>query len=276
LWDEVVRLNLQDHIAELEVKGLTVLPPEKVASPEFVERLRQAVLDTSERRHGVRPDLEKGASHTNSKALLGAERLTYVLAEDPAFVEALLNPRALTMAQYLLGTSVCLSSFQAHIKGPGGLDLGMHCDTILMPPPYPAAEQVCNATWALTDYTRENGATFYIPGSHKYRRQPLPGEEHDQRVFVEAPAGSIIFWGGNLWHGSVARTAPGLRLNLIVYMCRPHLRTQEVYPGNVPLDQIRKNPRLARLLGMQLNYGWREEGPQNEEQAYMIGRSEYD
>ena len=62
-WDEICELGLQQNVAELDAYGYTIVPPE-IASPDgFIERLLEVCLDVSERRHGVRPDLETGYTH---------------------------------------------------------------------------------------------------------------------------------------------------------------------------------------------------------------------
>ena len=60
LWSEIKALDLAEHIAELEVLGLTVIPPEKFTTRDFVGRLRSALLDMAEIRFGERPDLDHG------------------------------------------------------------------------------------------------------------------------------------------------------------------------------------------------------------------------
>ena len=52
LWHDIERLDLADHVAELETKGLTVVPPGKAARPELIERLRQACFRVARKRRG--------------------------------------------------------------------------------------------------------------------------------------------------------------------------------------------------------------------------------
>ena len=52
LWHDIERFDLADHVAELETKGLTVVPPGKAAPPELIERLRQACFRVARKRHG--------------------------------------------------------------------------------------------------------------------------------------------------------------------------------------------------------------------------------
>jgi hypothetical protein len=276
LWREIERFDLVRNIAELEVLGWTVIPPEKAGPPGFGDRLRDKIIEVAARRSGVDPDLVRGDTHAFAKRSIGG-LYAYMLFEDPIFQQAMCNPLAMALTTYMVGKNAVASNCIAVIKGPGNEDLGVHADNALMTAPFPPNTQVCNITYALTDYTRENGALCVVPGSHKHFRHPSPGEGLDQRIAVECEAGSIIFWGGNLWHGAYARTAPGLRINLIMAMFRPHMRPQEPYRENVTQEIIDANPpRFATLMGRHLNYGWKEEGPQNEDNAYSVSRHAFD
>lgn len=286
LWAEIERLGIAENIAELEVKGFTIVPPEKVGSSDFIDRLRTAVLDVAERRNGgIRPDLERadrlfpdGArDKRDSIAANFGQRLTYLLYEDPVFVEAALNPVALALATYMVGAKCAIYNTIAFLKGPAGGDLALHCDHIKMPNPLPTVPQVCNSTWLLTDYTRANGALAFVPGSHRAYRNPIFGEALDDRVPVEAPAGSLVFWGGNTWHGAFARTNPGLRMTYATFYCRPAVMPQEDMRSRATDEFLSQYPeRLALLVGKYNNYGWMEEGPQFEEIAYNVAQSWYD
>ena len=187
---------------------------------------------------------------------------SYLLFEDEAFQEAILNPVVGTLVTHLLGENAILSNCLAFIKGPGNDDLALHCDNVYVSAPFPMHAQVCNATWLLTDYSKEDGALCFVPGSHQYGRHPEPGEGLADRVAIEAPAGSLAFWHGNTWHGAFARTKPGVRMNLINAFMRMHMRPQEPYRENVTREQLERwPPRFATLLGKHVGYGWKEEGP---------------
>ena len=269
-WAELSRLDLLGNIAELEANGLTVIPPAKVASEQFITRLRNAVVRVTEERTGEEVDVA-GATDAVYAGGFGRQ-MFFLLFEDDVFQAAVLNPTALAMATYLLGESCVLSNCLAGLKGPGGGDLPMHSDNVMIPPPFPPYAQVCNVTWALTDYGPGSGELLYVPGSHRFGRHPAPGEAHDALVPVHAEAGSIIFWHGNTWHAARARTDPGLRINLIVAMMRPYLRPQEVYKETVTAEILAKNPpRFATLVGHGHNYGWREDGPQTIQGSYLPG-----
>jgi hypothetical protein len=283
VWSTITRLGLAENIAELEVRGFTVLPPERVAPPEFIAALRDRILGVARRRTGQPLKLadgttrRKGSGGENELYEIGGLTVPYLLLEDPLFQEAALNPACLAIIDYLIGKSATITASLAILKSRGEKDLPLHIDQVITPPPLAHVHQFCNVTWALTDYTRANGALCFVPGSHKYFRPPLPGEGVGQRVAVEAPAGSMILWPGSTWHGSFARTSPGLRVTLINQYTRPHLRPLEPYRENVPAELLERLPRrFATLMGKDLNHGWKEEGPQNEATAYNRGRHAYD
>ena len=289
LWREIDRLGLAAHIGELEVKGYTIVPPEKVANEQFIDGLRSALLDVAERRNkGIRPDPLKADSlypegfeydRVDTIAANFGQRLTYLLLENPLFVEAAIHPVALTLATYMVGSKCALYDSLGLLKGPGGGDLTLHCDNVKIPAPFPTVPQVCNATWLLSDYSIDHGALAFVPGSHRHYRHPIAGEGLDDRVPVVAPAGSLVFWGGNTWHGAFGRQVSGLRMSLAMFYCRPAIFPQEdsrSYGTEDFFKQYPNNERLAHLVGKYNNFGWKEEGNQNEDTAYNFAQSWFD
>lgn len=71
--------------------------------------------------------------------------------------------------------------------------------------------------WAIQDFRKENGATVLVPGSHKWYVDRQPTKE--ELVYAEMPAGSVLFYAGNLIHGSGTcsvgtRTGVAIQYNL--------------------------------------------------------------
>lgn len=270
IWQEVEALGLASHVAELDAWGYTVIPPALASPNGLAPRLLEAVLEVAERRTGVRPDLATGATHAGFSGRYASEGgdspfgelLHALILEGRVFEEALMNPVLLAMTTYLCGYSVVLSSMGAFIKGPNKTDFKLHCDTLL-PPPFPPHALVCNATYALTPFNRDNGGTAFVPGSHKWCRAPREDEAaigaggHPDAVAVEADAGALIVWHGATWHGAFARSAPGLRVSMPVLMARPFMRTEEDLFGRIPDAALARNPaRFAVLTQQGTVYGF--------------------
>ena len=278
VWREVRTLGLENHVAELEATGYTVVPPEKVAPPEFVNRLRVALARVTKRRLGG--DVLDDGGDTDwivSDVIEATPVMTYLLFEEPEFQEAAVNPVALALADYALGRSCLLSACNGIVKGPGAEDTFLHTDTggIGVPEPYPHYPLLLNCTWVLTDYTRADGALCLVPGSHRKCRAPMAGEGIDARVPIEVPSGSLVVWNGQTWHGAFRRENPGIRLTLVLVYSRAFVMPMERYREEVPADMLKRNPpRFAALLGAnQYLYGYKEGGPDREKLAIQVGRS---
>ena len=77
------------------------------------------------------------------------------------------------------------------------------CDqSTIMPEPW--LEQNClNAIWCLDDVDEGNGATRYLPGSHRFTRfSDVPADPKVGMRPFEASAGSVIIMHGRMWHTS--------------------------------------------------------------------------
>jgi ectoine hydroxylase-related dioxygenase (phytanoyl-CoA dioxygenase family) len=129
----------------------------------------------------------------------------------------------------------------------------MHADSI-QPNPLPPYAQVANATWLLTDYDGPSGPTLFEPGSHRKCRNPTAEESIDLSAAVPliAPAGSLLLWHGNTWHGALPRTAPGLRVSLLCFFTRSYIKPpKESFTARVTQEMVDRNPpRFRRLAGL--------------------------
>ena len=252
---EIARLGLERNAWELDSLGYTVVPPERLAPAGFTDRLLAAILVHSEKLNGVRPDMAEGRSHLDATVTnVGrGEILTDLFFADRIFEEALMNPAMLALVSYLLGENCQLAAMNGIIKGPGPEHVPMHADSI-QPNPLPPYAQVANATWLLTDYDEPKGATLFEPGSHRKCRNPTAVESTDLSAAVPliAPAGSLLIWHGNTWHGALPRTAPGLRVSLLCFFTRSYIKPpKESFTARVTQAMVDRNPpRFARLAGL--------------------------
>ena len=228
----IMEHDLARHIVELDAYGFTVIPPEKLGtSPGFAERLRDAILNTYQKRHGVEIDDWQTADLPAPN-----ERAWQLVDEDDVITEAVLNPVVLTMARWHCGQSAILGGTSSIIKPPHEKNyLAIHNDTHGVPPPQAAYTHLVNTSWVLTDYaTREDGPTVFVPGSHRWGRAPAPHEtnfwewEGEDRLYepvpIEAKAGSLAVWGGNTWHGAMNRMSTGLRVTMVLVWIRSYMQ----------------------------------------------------
>ena len=133
-------------------------------------------------------------------------------------------------------------------KGPGPGVIPMHTDYAHVPEPYPEFSLTGVGVWALEDWRIESGPTYLVPGSHRLRRPPRPGEGNDGAVPIEMPKGSVVYFTQGVWHRQGDRTEPGDRVTLHAHFNRGILRSLE--PKKTDVQMLHRNsPRLGEMLG---------------------------
>jgi ectoine hydroxylase-related dioxygenase (phytanoyl-CoA dioxygenase family) len=151
------------------------------------------------------------AERASGKAHVYGERVQRVwnlLDKHPRFQELIVAPYILSWMNALFARPTphqlyFLSSFQSNILEPGAPAQKLHIDTPV-PEPLPPWIIKANTIWLLDDFTESNGSTEVIDGSHLRPRKPRPDDPTDEAGIhkVLAPAGSVVFTHGALWHRS--------------------------------------------------------------------------
>lgn len=220
------------------------LSPE--ATAQALERLWAAAAESERRGLATyMPALDPNASNV---------RVFNLLDIDPLFRDLIRHPTALRLVRSLLGEEFLISNFTANIARPGSKSMPVHSDqAIVVPAPW-AHPWALNIIWALTDVRAENGATLFLPGSHRFTdRSQMPADPLPLMQPFGAPAGSIIAMEGRMWHTSGANvTADEDRALLFGYYTAPFLRPQVNH--NVTLSaqtQASLDPPMRRWLGLE-------------------------
>jgi ectoine hydroxylase-related dioxygenase (phytanoyl-CoA dioxygenase family) len=178
----------------------------------------------------------------------GTQRVYALFAKTRMFDQAAVDPLLLGVLDQVLG-HYQLSAPVGICIGPGEKAQILHRDDSIYPVPEPHPPLVVNTMWPLDEFTAENGATRFIPGSHRWEpgRQPTPDDPVE--IAVMSP-GSVMFYLGSLWHGGGANQTAASRLGVILEYCSGWLRQQENHCLAVPRDTVRELPeRLQELLG---------------------------
>lgn len=144
-------------------------------------------------------------------------------------------------------------TYQIHFTGVMHLGEGqtaqvLHRDTTPFANPGPTV--VVAAMWAISDFIAENGATVLVPGSHLWPEARVP--KQSELVTATMPAGSLLFYLGNLIHGAGA-CVRGSRTGLNMQYSVSWLRQEEnQYLAVVPHTAKGFDPALQRLMGYDL------------------------
>ncbi|WP_067682956.1 phytanoyl-CoA dioxygenase family protein [Nocardia miyunensis] len=177
-------------------------------------------------------------------------RINNLPAIDPIFIELLLRQDALDAVRAVLGEHILVSNFTANIALPGSGSMKLHSDQALtVPPPWPHP-WACNIIWCLDDVTEANGATRYLPQSHRFRSlEDVPADAIDATLPFEAPAGSFIVMEGRLWHTSGKNTTSDERRRMMfAYYSSDFIRQQMNWAFTLPAEVQAEMSRAARHL----------------------------
>ncbi len=241
-------LSFDEHTLQVELAGYTVMPG--LLSPEECDE--------------ARGELER--LYREEQALPGAPRgphggQIYNLQNKGRVFERLYQlPPLLSLLRHFLGEDCVLSSVQAHIVLPGAPAQGLHRDGSLTGPnraPAPAdrgrriVSHVLgfNVVFCISDFTRENGATRLVPGSHRLRvhdvphESPLPGE-----VIVEAERGAALVFNIGTLHGASTHRGAAPRYAVMTPWRRPWLRPESDLSRRVLPDVLERAGPEGRVI----------------------------
>lgn len=227
----------EQYIHEIEIYGFTIV--EAVLSSEEAQEMRHALIVCAEQ-HAAE-SLHRGtASHVANLPTL-----------DPIFFKCLDHSKILPLLEHFLGHSLILGSLNSRILRPGDGVQGLHsdipCHMLNM-----ASPVMMNTVWMLDDFTASNGATRVVPGSHKSGlAEPPEGFEVKHIVQAIAPAGSVIIFNGQCWHGGSADTSDHNRHALFGHYRKSMLMFQVDPHDKFPKEWFEQlNPRQRELLRM--------------------------
>jgi hypothetical protein len=109
-------------------------------------------------------------------------------------------------------------------------------------------EPQLNTIWALTDFTKANGATQVAPGSVEWPDKRRP--EAHEITWAEMPRGSVLVYTGSVFHGGGANVSNADRIGLNLTYSLAWLRQEENQYLACPPEIARTlTPELQRLIG---------------------------
>jgi hypothetical protein len=234
-----------EQVRQIQADGVLLL--RQVMDTGWLEELRAAVarqLDAEGENAGAEFRQEEHA-----------RRLANLVDKGEVFRRLIVHPELLQAAEAVLGGDFKLGSLNYRGADPHSHSAQpLHCDMGMVPDR--AGNAVFNSIWLLDDFTPENGATRYVPGSHIWEklpqqvlsdpRAPYPGER-----LVEGSAGDVIFMNAHLWHGGTANRTAAPRRSLHAFFVRGD-QPQQQYQKRLlrPETQAALSPELRRILAL--------------------------
>lgn len=244
------------HIEEISDKGYSIA--ERVIDPQFCDEIKNEIS---------RLEVD-GPPAIVQNEFTGYKTLRYfdLLNQGDVWQRVATHTPVLDVIRGILGADCLLSTMGTAVIDPGETSQRIHCDDGLYGLKRPHKHLVCNTMWALSDFTKENGATRLVPYSHKLADypddkidrhaareiDPTGADQNYECIQAEMPAGSVCFVIGTCYHGGGANTSEERRWALTINYCAGSQRQQE----NLMLAHTRSKlasfaPDLQAILGLQ-------------------------
>jgi ectoine hydroxylase-related dioxygenase (phytanoyl-CoA dioxygenase family) len=182
---------------------------------------------------------------------LQTRRIFNLIARGPRFRDLVTNETVLPAVEAILGDDILLSGTTSMHIGPGETEQLLHADDCMISLPRPHPATMVTTLWALSEFTKDNGATRLIPGSHlKPSIAPQPEDESDV-IAAEMPAGSVLVLHASGWHGGGPNSTSNVeRYGLSIQYVAGWCRQQQNLMLGTPRDVVASYPRrLQELIG---------------------------
>ena len=226
---------VDEVVAGVEADGYALIP--NAIAPDQVAWARAELARLVDATPLGRDDFE-GRRTRRVYALFAKTRALDALALHPVVLGVLDR----VLGHYQLSAPAGISIEPREVAQP------LHPDDAIYPVPRPHPELVVNVMWPLQDFTKENGATRIVAGSHHWVDERP--DASTPAVSVEMSAGTALVYSGQVWHGGGANRTDQSRLGVVLHYGASWLRPVENHVLAVPPTQTRELPvRLQELLG---------------------------
>jgi ectoine hydroxylase-related dioxygenase (phytanoyl-CoA dioxygenase family) len=240
------RFDADAHAERMRRDGYTVI--EDFLDAEGLAAFREGLAPFMGSHHG-RNDFEG----------FKTERTYTLVARGKVFEDLATDERLMALVGRFLQPNFLLSASHAISLEPGETAQDIHSDDGFYRQRRPRAPIGISVIGAIDDFTKANGATEIIPGSHLWGEPGDAGRPNDPAevaamlVPMEIPAGAALVFPGTLLHRGGANVTDKPRLAFTNQYCEPWARPQENFWLSVPRELVREmSPRAQALLGYEI------------------------
>ncbi|NNE72198.1 MAG: hypothetical protein HKN26_00875 [Acidimicrobiales bacterium] len=230
---------LTHTVQEIERDGFSIVP--NAIGPEQIEALKPAIdraIEQEQAEFGGRPGKHEFIAWD-------------LVMKGPEFVRLLENPIMLQVFRAVLGDGCVLYACATNTlqSGAENYTTEVHVDTARFAPDYTLG-LIC--TFALVDFEEDNGATWYLPGSHRQRERPSDEEFYAGAVRVVRKAGDVVIFNPRVWHRGGLNMTPDARYACSFFGVRQWMKQRLDYPRMVTPEIIESlSDSGRRFLGLE-------------------------
>jgi ectoine hydroxylase-related dioxygenase (phytanoyl-CoA dioxygenase family) len=187
----------------------------------------------------------------------GVRRLANLANKGEIFRRLYAHPQVLEVIEAVMGPEIRASMVNARDVPPHtGVRMPFHMDSdqgrVRDEKGYGAA----TAIWMLDEFTVANGATAFIPGSHRLAKSPKQmltdlNATHPEEIIIEGQPGDVLVFNGHCWHAGRPNETDGHRRAVLVHYLRADVPRPENRRQHLDPEQAAAlSPRERELLGL--------------------------
>jgi ectoine hydroxylase-related dioxygenase (phytanoyl-CoA dioxygenase family) len=220
---------------ELDERGFIVIPG------PVLDIARLAAAYDAVVRSADPEDVKVGSSTTRVRDLVN---------RGPEFDALYLHPPVLKACCHVIGEPFRLSTMHARTLHSGLPAQSLHVD-------FERDAQgwtMVGFIFMVDEFRNDNGATRFVPGSHRWREVPTELQSGDRKadypgqVLACGPAGSMIVFNGSVWHGHSANGSDLPRRSIQGAYIRREAASGENLPARMLPQTLSRIGPLARYL----------------------------
>lgn len=179
-------------------------------------------------------------------------RVHGLVNRGPEFDELYLYRPVLEACRRVVGRPFKLGTLLARTVRPHSQAQALHVDFRADADGWPMVGFI----FMVDDFRRDNGATRFVPGSHRW--PTVPGEvledaasDHGRQVVACGAAGSVILYNGSVWHGHTANQSAEARRSVQGAFVRREAESWTSRAGRIlPQTRARIGPLAEYLLAV--------------------------
>lgn len=229
----------------LKVEGFAII--EGVLDPEFLKRSIEGLYEAEKKIHKV---ISK--ERLLQAGELGVLRIT--AKYDPFFLKYLELPELLQVIDSTLTNTCVLHVQQGSIlpsfpkgQAPPVFQNVFHMDFPRYLNHYFAS---VNCFFAISPFTKENGGTLLVPGTHQKAERPSEDYLKANAISVECPEGSMFIFDSTLYHAAGENNSGKDRYGINHQFTRSFFKQQIDYVRALGDELVSaQKPRTQQLLG---------------------------
>ncbi len=233
----MTRLLSPTQVEQVETDGFTIVPGALTA--DEVAPLRDTLARLAAEQH----------ARITTETAVDDYMVHNLMLLDDGFLRLLENPSIVAALDTFLGDTSIVYAYTSSSMPIGGSNYShrVHNDSPRIIPGYPTNLGVIVA---LDDFTDDNGATYFLPGSFTRSDRPSDDEFFASAVRVHPEAGDLVVFNACTWHLGGTNHTDRERHAATLNAVRSFMRQRFDYPRMIDPDTIPTlSPTLRRLLG---------------------------